>query len=94
MKAIGNSAHARCQKGGVPEEVEIGRTRTPFKNESTEANLKNNSKNKAVGNSAHARCQKGWVPGGGRNLPLVGPFWKGVILLVRPISAGEARENK
>ena len=22
-KAIGNSAHARCQKGGVPEEAEI-----------------------------------------------------------------------
>ena len=29
-KPIGNSAHARCQKGGVPEEAEIGRTPTPF----------------------------------------------------------------
>ena len=29
-KAIGNSAHARCQKGGVPEEAEIGRTPIPF----------------------------------------------------------------
>ena len=27
---IGDSAHARCQKGGVPEEAEIGRTITPF----------------------------------------------------------------
>ena len=27
---VGNSAHARRQKGGVPEEAEIGRTRTPF----------------------------------------------------------------
>ena len=23
MKPTGNSAHARCQKGGVPEEAEI-----------------------------------------------------------------------
>ena len=29
-KPIGDSAHARCQKGGVPEEAEIGRTTTPF----------------------------------------------------------------
>ena len=29
-KPIGNSAHARRQKGGVPEEAEIGRTPTPF----------------------------------------------------------------
>ena len=29
-KAIGDSAHTRCQKGGVPEEAEIGRTITPF----------------------------------------------------------------
>ena len=29
-KPIGNSAHARRQKGGVPEEAEIGRTLTPF----------------------------------------------------------------
>ena len=27
---IGDSAHARRQKGGVPEEAEIGRTFTPF----------------------------------------------------------------
>ena len=27
---IGHSAHARCQKGGVPEEAEIGCTTTPF----------------------------------------------------------------
>ena len=26
MKPTGNSAHARCQKGGVPEAAEIGRT--------------------------------------------------------------------
>ena len=30
-KAIGDSEHARCQKGGVPEEAKIGRTITPFK---------------------------------------------------------------
>ena len=29
-KPIGDSAHARRQKGGVPEEAEIGRTPTPF----------------------------------------------------------------
>ena len=29
-KAIGDSAHARRQKGGVPEEAEIGRSITPF----------------------------------------------------------------
>ena len=29
-KAIDNSAHARCQKGAVPEEAESGRTITPF----------------------------------------------------------------
>ena len=29
-KAVDNSAHARCQKGGVPEEAEIGRTITPL----------------------------------------------------------------
>ena len=29
-KPIGNSAHARRQKGGVPEEAEIGRTLTSF----------------------------------------------------------------
>ena len=29
-KPIGNSAHARRQKGEVPEEAEIGRTITPF----------------------------------------------------------------
>ena len=27
---IGDSAHARRQKGGVPEEAEIGRTPIPF----------------------------------------------------------------
>ena len=29
-KPIGDSAHARRQKGGVPEEAEIGRTLIPF----------------------------------------------------------------
>ena len=29
-KPIGDSAHARRQKGGVPEEAEIGRTPIPF----------------------------------------------------------------
>ena len=29
-KPIGDSAHARRQKGGVPEEAEIGRTIIPF----------------------------------------------------------------
>ena len=29
-KPIGDSAHARRQKGGVPEEAEIGRTTIPF----------------------------------------------------------------
>ena len=29
-KPIGDSAHARRQKGGVPEEAEIGRTHIPF----------------------------------------------------------------
>ena len=29
-KPIGDSAHARRQKGEVPEEAEIGRTPTPF----------------------------------------------------------------
>ena len=29
-KPIGDSAHARRQKGRVPEEAEIGRTLTPF----------------------------------------------------------------
>ena len=52
----------RCQKGGVPEEAEIGRTATPFQNESTEGKLKNNSKNDPIGDSAHARRQKGEVP--------------------------------
>ena len=61
-KPIGNSAHARCQKGGVPEEAEIGRTHTPFKNESTEGKLKHNSKNKPIDNSAHALRQKGGIP--------------------------------
>ena len=59
---IGDSAHARRQKGGVPEAAEIGRTPIPFQHESTEGKLKNKSKNKAIGNSAHARCQKGGVP--------------------------------
>ena len=61
-KAIGNSAHACCQKGGVPEEAEIGRAITPFQNESTEGKLKNNSKIIPIGDSAHARRQKGEVP--------------------------------
>ena len=30
IEPIGDSAHARRQKGGVPEEAEIGRTITPF----------------------------------------------------------------
>ena len=30
IEPIGDSAHARRQKGGVPEEAEIGRTPTPF----------------------------------------------------------------
>ena len=59
---IGDSAHARRQKGGVPEAAEIGRTLIPFQNESTEGKLKNKSKNIPTGNSAHARCQKGGVP--------------------------------
>ena len=59
---IGDSAHARRQKGGVPEAAEIGRTHIPFQNESTEGKLKNKSKNIPTGNSAHARCQKGGVP--------------------------------
>ena len=29
-KALGNSAHARCEKAGVPEEAEIGGTITPL----------------------------------------------------------------
>ena len=58
----GDSAHARRQKGGVPEAAEIGRTRTPFQNESTDGKLKNKSKMKPIGDSAHARCQKGGVP--------------------------------
>ena len=62
IEPIGDSAHARRQKGEVPEEAEIGRTLTPFKNESTEGKLKNNAKNKPIGNSAHARRQKGGVP--------------------------------
>ena len=41
---IGDSAHARRQKGGVPEAAEIGRTLIPFQNESTEGKLKNKSK--------------------------------------------------
>ena len=61
-KPIGDSAHEHRQKGGVPEDAEIGRTRTPFYNESTEGKSKNNSKNKPIGNSAHARRQKGGVP--------------------------------
>ena len=40
MKPTGNSAHARCQKGGVPEAAEIERTLIPFQNESTEGKLK------------------------------------------------------
>ncbi len=59
---IGDSAHARRQKGGVPAAAEIGRTPIPFQNESTEGKLKNKSKMKPTGNSAHARCQKGGVP--------------------------------
>ena len=59
---IGDSAHARRQKGGVPEAAEIGRTPIPFRNESTKGKLKNKSKNIPTGNSAHARCQKGGVP--------------------------------
>ena len=59
---IGDSAHARRQKGGVPEAAEIGRTIIPFPNESTEGKLKNNSKNDPKGDSAHARRQKGGVP--------------------------------
>ena len=59
---IGDSAHARRQKGGVPEAAEIGRTLIPFQNESTEGKLKNNSKNEPIGDSAHARRQKGEVP--------------------------------
>ena len=59
---IGDSAHARRQKGEVPEAAEIGRTPIPFQNESTEGKLKNKSKNIPTGNSAHARCQKGGVP--------------------------------
>ena len=62
FKPIGDSAHARRQKGGVPEEAEIGRTPIPFQNESTEGKLKNNSKNDPKGDSAHARRQKGGVP--------------------------------
>ena len=62
IEPIGDSAHARRQKGGVPEAAEIGRTPTPFQNESTEGKLKHNSKNKPIGNSAHARRQKGGVP--------------------------------
>ena len=59
---IGDSAHARRQKGGVPEAAEIGRTPIPFQNESTEGKLKNKSKNKPIGNSAHACRHKGGVP--------------------------------
>ena len=59
---IGDSAHARRQKGGVPEAAEIGRTHIPFQNESTEGKLKNNSKNDPIGDSAHARRQKVGVP--------------------------------
>ena len=59
---IGDSAHARRQKGGVPKAAEIGRTPIPFQNESTEGKLNNKSKNIPTGNSAHARCQKGGVP--------------------------------
>ena len=59
---IGDSAHARRQKGGVPEDAEIGRTSIPFQNESTEGKLENNSKNDPIGDSAHARRQKVGVP--------------------------------
>ena len=62
FKPIGDSAHARRQKGGVPEEAEIGRTSIPFQNESTEGKLENNSKNDPIGDSAHARRQKVGVP--------------------------------
>ena len=51
-----------AKKGGVPEEAEIGRTSTPFQNESTEGKLKTNSKNKPISNSAHSRRRKGGVP--------------------------------
>ena len=40
------SAHARCQKGGIPEETKIGRSITPFQNESTEGKLKKKARRK------------------------------------------------
>ena len=62
IEPIGDSAHARRQKGGVPEAAEIGRTPIPFLKWINWRQVKNKSKMKPTGNSAHARCQKGGVP--------------------------------